>query len=175
MDLYDLYRLAKHLKFADSSQLFRRGIVILVAGPGNSFIPQLRFKVKPFRVCPFLEHTPGRGLCNLHPDDKPLICSMAPLAREYDALNRENRWFFVKPAPDCPGVEKRDEQRLSDFTQNYQQQLCYQTRFFNLMHQLTGRDLSESDYRDQIYYFKTAQAFESILNALETRFNVQAV
>lgn len=170
MDLYDLYRLAEYLGFADTGLLFRKGIVALVPGPHTSFIPILRFKVKPLRVCPFLEHTPTTGLCRLHPDHKPLVCSMAPLAREYSPENGKEDWFFVKPAPDCPGVNENKVQHLEDFKKNYQLQLACQSRYFNLMEQLVQKAVPEQVYRDQLYSFKTDQPFEFILSRLEEEF-----
>ena len=171
MDLYDLYRLAGYLDFADTALLFRQGIVTLTPGPHSSYIPILRFKVKPLRVCPFLEHTPTRGLCRLHPVHKPLVCSMAPLARAYTPENGNEDWFFVKPAPDCPGVNEHKEQRLADFKKTHRQQLAYQTRYYNLMQQIVHKAVPEQVYRDQLYSFKTDRPFEFILSRLEAEFS----
>jgi hypothetical protein len=69
--------------------------------------------VKPRRQCPFLvndiDHEGTyRGLCSLHPDAKPLVCALSPLAREVDADFNSGTvaetWSFVPPVSHCPGV-----------------------------------------------------------------------
>jgi len=46
-----------------------------------------------------------RGLCALHPDFKPLVCALSPLAREVEVHGsvETELWSFVSPVPGCPG------------------------------------------------------------------------
>jgi hypothetical protein len=96
------------------TDLKKHGVVSLVheelpAG-GSLWRPRLRFRSQPLRQCPFLINDMGtgvyRGLCSLHPDFKPLVCVLSPLARtvtDHDGAVEE-RWAFVPPVKGCPGV-----------------------------------------------------------------------
>lgn len=73
--------------------------------------PRLRFRTKPLRQCRFLINDLGegtyRGLCSLHPHDKPLVCALSPLSREVDDPGfgtAAETWSFVPPVEGCPGV-----------------------------------------------------------------------
>jgi len=110
----DLALLARRLGAASPSALKTRGVVSLVREQTAGrwvWRPRLRFRTRPRRQCPFLINEIAgdgayRGLCSLHPDAKPLVCALSPLAREVtsgpDAVSET--WSFVPPVEHCPGV-----------------------------------------------------------------------
>jgi hypothetical protein len=117
----DLKLLARRLGATRPSDLRKRGVVSLVledVGSGTVWRPRLRFRSRPLRQCPFLvnevENGVYRGLCSLHPDFKPLVCTLSPLARTVTdrGTGIDERWSFVPPVEGCPGVGKGEAVRL---------------------------------------------------------------
>lgn len=111
----DLRLLMEHLGVASVFDLRTRGLVSLVREPvgGDRFAwrPRLRFRTRPLRQCPFLVNDMAedgyRGLCSLHPDFKPLVCALSPLAREVVDPGSgpvDETWSAVPPVEGCPGM-----------------------------------------------------------------------
>jgi len=111
----DLRLLVDRLGLSSVHELKDRGLVQLIREPmgGGRFVwrPRIRFRTKPRRECPFLvndvdEADVYRGLCSLHPSDKPLVCALSPLAREVETVGStvKETWSFVPPVEGCPGV-----------------------------------------------------------------------
>lgn len=110
----DLRLLAVRLDLSSVAELRSRGLVSLVretVGDGFVWRPRMRFRSHPVRQCPFLvnevEDGVYRGLCSLHPDFKPLVCSLSPLAREVDDPGSgpvNETWSVVAPVEGCPGM-----------------------------------------------------------------------
>jgi len=111
----DMKLLVTRLDFSSVGDLRRQGLVTLVReSVGQAFVwrPHMRFRTRPVRQCPFLVNDVGedglyRGLCSLHPDFKPLVCTLSPLSREVDDLGTGavvETWSFVPPVEGCPGV-----------------------------------------------------------------------
>jgi Fe-S-cluster containining protein len=117
--MYDLGLLVRHLDLSTVKDLKTKGLVKLVREPigPDSFVwrPRIRFRSRPLAQCPFLVNDVGsgtyRGLCSLHPEAKPLVCTLSPLTREVEdsgeGLVRET-WSFVPPVEGCPGVDRGD-------------------------------------------------------------------
>lgn len=169
--LYDLYRLARFNKFRDTRQLFDSGIIVLVKTERNVFIPRIRFKVKPFQFCPYLINQPEKGLCSLHPNYKPLICSLAPVGHVVDFENNEQGFLFVKPAPDCPGVDSPYSNLLEDVIKKYEVELDYQKRFFALLNKIQNHNWKRDKFINDLYSLTTEQGFEEQLYAMEQKIN----
>jgi Fe-S-cluster containining protein len=112
----DLGRLVSRLGLASVRDLRTQGLVSLVREPvgGGRFAwrPRIRFRSHPLRQCPFLVNDVGedgvyRGLCSLHPDFKPLVCTLSPLAREVEDSGADavtESWTLIPPVEGCPGV-----------------------------------------------------------------------
>jgi len=112
----DLKRLVIRLELESVLALRTRGLVSLVREPVGEDLfcwrPRLRFRTRPLVQCPFLENNVGsegdyRGLCSLHPHDKPLVCQLSPLCREVDDPGQgpvSQTWAFVAPVEGCPGM-----------------------------------------------------------------------
>lgn len=107
----DLDLLCRYLDLPGPAALEQAGYIEYVTEAPGFPRPRLSFRRKPFRFCPFLANTvddAGRigGRCALHPDFKPLVCRLSPLARLVD--DRQGRaveeWQFVLPVEGCPGA-----------------------------------------------------------------------
>lgn len=121
LNLDDLELLRAFLGLGTALELYRLGLVAQQADRSGQIRPLIRFAGHPVPSCPFLENRldlSGKdprawarsleGLCRLHPDFKPLVCRLSPLARYVEAVGTtlEETWYFVPPVQDCPGVGK---------------------------------------------------------------------
>lgn len=166
LDWYDLYRMARFLEFENTARLFKAGLVELRTGPEQLRLPYIRFKQRPYRFCPFLENHIDddkiSGLCRLHPGHKPLVCGLAPVSRTIDFENDQESWHFVKPAPDCPGVDSSQVNSLAGTIQTWSNELAYQTRFFHLLYRLSGsgKQFADEWFIRRLYNFDCQISFE---------------
>ena len=115
----DLQLLAEHAGLADEAALAATGLIEHVHEEPGFSRPRLRFRSRPLRFCPFLQNDLGedgclRGLCALHPRFKPLVCHLAPLAREVedDGASFTETWRMVAPVEGCPGMGRGSEPSL---------------------------------------------------------------
>ncbi len=154
----DLMRMALFLGYGHTSELFRQNVVLLDEGENGAWRPRILFKsYKKLRFCPFLEnHLDDRGritgLCRLHPKYKPLICRLAPLGRVWDAETGSEQWLFVKPAPDCPGVNSSRLNSLRETLQQYGSEIEEETAFLKKLQHLLEMK-SEPEAYQELYYF----------------------
>ncbi len=176
LHLYDLYKMGKYLELNHTEYLFKRNLVKLYAAENNTWQPVIRFKRKPFKFCPFLNNEMDEqgnliSLCDLHPDYKPLICAMAPVGRVADLGEKNDEFIFVKPAPDCPGVEAEQVQYLSQVTQEFDKELEYQKRYFHLLEKCSDLEWSKDLYYANLYCFPVQDNFNRLLNEIESKIN----
>jgi len=169
LNLYDLYKMADYHKFNDTGFLFKNGLVNLIHTKSGVYLPRIRFKVKPFRFCPYLINEEDRGLCKLHPDSKPLICSLAPVGRIIDFEEGSESWLFVKPAPDCPGSSVHHENSLANLKEEFKEELHFQERFFRLLNSIQYLKWERKDSLERLYTFSLLQPFTETLEALEQK------
>jgi len=172
LGLYDLYKLALFLKFTSSKELIANGYVHLQQHPQGVWMPYLRFKTYPARFCPFLineadDQQYWRGLCSLHPHAKPLVCALSPVGRVLDFDASQDDYVFVKPSEDCPGLDSRKKNLLSDVKAAYGEELDYQERFFRILQGLKGAGHDRTYYLTHLYVFDVRQPFEAILKKRE--------
>ena len=168
---YDLYKMARYKGYNHTELLFENKLVHLVQSQNNAWIPQISFKViaKGHRFCPFLinelnEHNKLLGLCSLHPDKKPLICTMAPVGRTIDFAAGVENYIFVKPAPDCPGVDIRNENSLAVLQNRLNDELMYEKLFLKILDKLILNNPPKTFYQDHLYCFPVTSNIKDILN-----------
>ncbi len=106
----DVQRLLAHLSAEGLQELEKRRIVVVEPGEHGVLRPRIRFRSSPAgSFCPFLINDLGgdgilRGRCGLHyTKAKPLVCRLAPLAREVDIDTGVETWKEVPPVSGCPG------------------------------------------------------------------------
>lgn len=172
LNLYDLYRMSRFHNYDNTKSLFDAGLIHLIKTDNGVFLPRIRFKVKPFCFCPFLINEEKQGICKLHPDHKPLICSMAPLGRVVDFENNSETYYLIEPAPDCPGMKSKVVNQLQDFKDEYATHLSYQERFFKLLEFLKDKNWSRSEFLELFYCFDCRLPFDEILDLIETNIYV---
>lgn len=170
LDLYDLYKMAQIQNFDHTGKLFSASLVNLISTERGVYLPRIRFKHKPFRFCPFLINDIQSGYCQLHPKSKPLVCSLAPVGREVDFEQNSDRYFFVKPAVDCPGVARKAENSLNELQQCFKQELSWQKSFFLILQNLQESDWSRTQFTEKLYTFPTQIPFVEILTDLERKY-----
>ena len=166
---YDLYKMGRFLHLSNSRQLFEEGWVKLVKGENDVWRPQIRFRSKPFKYCPFLtnelnEDGQLKGRCQLHPQNKPLVCAMAPVGRIVDTEKKKDEYVFIKPAPDCPGMNSRQENRLQDLLKTHRKELDYQWRFFEILQEAKELKLNAKESLSLLYTFSLSDKYEKIAN-----------
>jgi thioesterase domain-containing protein len=169
INLYDLYKITRRLSLGDSGELFRMGLVKLVKGQNDAYIPRINFRTKPFKFCPWVINDMGeddvlRGFCSLHPHDKPLVCKMAPVGRMLDLSDKIESFVLTEPTENCPGMAVDQENHLSDLKEEFREELDYETRFFVLLEKLEGS--SEAAY-ERLYDLKSSIPFEEQLKEKE--------
>ncbi len=176
LNLYDLYKLAHYLKLPNTGLLFENKILVLKRDEENRvYRPQIRFKTKPFKFCPFLtnewtEEQNIKGWCQLHPDAKPLVCSLAPVGVRFDAQKDQLDFLLVPPTTKCPGLKEAHVQSLEAYLQPYTKEIEWQTIFFKILEICKSKNWNVEDFKEQLYSFSVAEPFENILNELQKKF-----
>ena len=169
LNLNDLYKIAVWHGFQDTGQLFNSALTVLIKTSSNVYLPRIRFKQKPFQFCPYLQNEKSQGLCKLHPENIPFICSLAPVGRVIDFKTETDRFYYVKPAPDCPGDQSGQITFLDDIKDKYAKELEYQKRFFKILNKLQQRQYKRSYFLSEIYTFPINRDFELILSEIEQK------
>ncbi len=165
---YDLHKMASYKKFKHTKDLFDNNFVQLVKSQNEAWIPQIKFKSifsKKLKFCPFLinsidENKLLSGLCSLHPKLKPLICSMAPVGRILDFKAQTEQFIFVKPAPDCPGVEIDKANNLADLKYQMKFELSHEKKFLKKLDQIKKGNYSKNYYLQSLYLFPVTDPFK---------------
>jgi Fe-S-cluster containining protein len=172
---FDLYKMARYKGLNHSKYLFDNNIVHLVKSQNNAWIPRIKFisiTKKKLKTCPFLineldEENRLRGLCSLHPDFKPLVCALSPAGRVLDFTEGTEHFIYVKPAVDCPGVDIKSENILSEQLKAKKDELDYELGFLKILDSIIRKDMPEVFYLENLYYFETVLPFKKIFQNLE--------
>ncbi|QEN05846.1 hypothetical protein EW093_14430 [Thiospirochaeta perfilievii] len=171
LNLYDLYKIAKHRGYTSTKTLFDNRIVSIAKGQNSMLFPRMVFKKYPYKFCPFLindvdEKMNIRGFCSLHPYTKPLVCILAPHSKIYDNDSKESKYIYTKPTESCPG-------KLADFENSNKQildpillELAYDNDFFNILSLIKDKNIQ--NYESKLYYFSTKRAFKDTMLQLRS-------
>ena len=176
LNLYDLYKLARHIKLPNTQLLFERKILVLKLDEENHvFRPQIRFKTKPLKFCPFLinewtENNQIKGWCQLHPHAKPLVCALSPVGIRLDSRQDQLEFLLVPPTSNCPGLKEPVIQSLEKYLQPYKREIEWQTDFFKILEICKSKNWTAEDFKQELYTFPVLEPFEQILNQLRKNF-----
>lgn len=167
LNIYDIYKIAKHLNIKHSKQLFTEGYLSLVKGQNGITFPKIKFKKNPYPFCPFLindlnEKMELKGYCSLHPYIKPLVCILAPISKEYNTETSLNKYDFIKPTVDCPGELVGEDIPINEILQPIKRELEYEGDFYNLLNIIINKDIK--NYIENLYYFDTNIPFQEVLD-----------
>lgn len=179
--MFDLYKMAHFKNYTNTRQLLLKQFVILVPGQNNVFVPMIKFKrlisrkkssAMPYTFCPFLINTLEddgqlKGYCQLHPRHKPLICGMAPVGRFVDLDTSSEKYVFVKPAPDCAGLESDQQNSLDELKKSFKKDLEYEIRFFRILRNIADKQLSKNEIIETLYSFDVQLPFKETLQHIE--------
>ncbi len=176
---FDLYRMARFLRYPSTRQLFAQQWVELVPDPEhNVWRPRIKFKTRPFKFCPFLINEMDdlgqlKGLCRLHPEFKPLVCFLAPVGCRYDAEQRKTQFLLVPPTQDCPGMKADKENDLQEYLAEFEEALHFQEMFFEILEEVKNLHLPPERFLKELYDLPTdapfPDVFSRVLTALRAR------
>ena len=174
LNLYDLYKMARFLRMKSTQDLFNQNCVQLFKHEHNVWLPEIQFKTSPLKFCPFLINDADdknyiQGLCSLHPEHKPLICALAPVGRILDFDEGSDQFVFIKPALDCPGVDEKKENHLSEDVAAFSEELSHQKLFFRILEQLKEADYPPAYYQEKLYHFDVDLNFNVIIKLIEDK------
>ncbi|MDA3850840.1 MAG: YkgJ family cysteine cluster protein [Spirochaetaceae bacterium] len=117
---HDLQKMRDYLGLRTNQELLEQNYIVLGKAQWGLLLPGIRFKrTQGLQFCPFLtNHLDDsghyRGLCFLHPHKKPLVCALAPYARELDMDTRQSRFYFQEPIKNCPGCKSLELYGLTE-------------------------------------------------------------
>jgi Fe-S-cluster containining protein len=176
LDFFDLYKMGRFLDFRHSDKLFKQNYVFLTLTENEIWRPQLRFKKKPFSFCPFLMHQiddKGKigGLCQLHPDNKPLVCATAPIGVRYDFESDVTEYIFHPPAPDCPGIQSHKQNHITDLDKKYRKELNYQQITFRILENIRPED-NNKEKMQELFSFPLYDDFNTTLSTIMKMANI---
>ncbi len=169
---HDLYKMAVFAGLRCTDDLFEKNLVELVPGQHGMPVPTIRFRKVHTGFCPFLSNELTAegdliGTCMLHPDHKPLVCAMAPVAREVDLKSATEVYRLADPVLDCPGMSGRKENFLTDLKKHYNLELDFQERYFRLLEMLKHTDLNTGVLTGMLYFFPVQLSFEEVWSSIE--------
>lgn len=158
---YDLYKMGRFLKMNHSRELFEDQVVKWAPGQNNLLLPKINFKTEPFPFCPFLindyqEVLGLRGLCSLHPEQKPLVCHLAPLTHMIDLETGEDSFGFIPPHPDCPGCTRGEIIRENLIRETLKRELAYEMSYYRI---LSERADAHPEKIEELFFFDLNRPF----------------
>ena len=177
LNLNDLWKMAKHLEFQETGHLFESGWVAEEPLKEGGFRPYIRFKEKPMRFCPFLENRlqdDGEliGLCRLHPDSKPLVCTLAPIGREVEFPDLET-WFFTEPIEGCPGCREEKRCQVRQTIAPLEEELALERLYFQVMETMQRNFCPYSEYQRFHHGLGAQQSLEAYLHTWLSKLEFQ--
>jgi hypothetical protein len=174
LNIYDLYKLLKFTGYTKSEDLFKNKIVELIIGQKDALVPKIRFKRSALVFCQFLENELSEknilyGKCKLHPNKKPLICKLSPIARQIDLSTEEIKYKLLEPAPGCPGMDQPEQNDLSNILSILVDELEFENRFYILLEALRSKQNAQNLIINMFYHISASIPFEKTLSSLEKR------
>ena len=165
----DLVLIANYFNFNSTEALFSKGYVIIDSARGGAPLPRIRFRKGIMEFCPFLENTVDdqgilSGKCLLHPEYKPLVCTLAPLSREVDLDAGEESWEIRPPLPGCTGrglAEQPSGKADIGFEPLIRARLDEETEFFRALSTMLEEKLSETEIIRRLYHIRTENCIHS--------------
>ena len=151
----DLLRMAEFLNYKNTKELFTNSVVLIDCKRNGYPLPRIRFSKGFTKCCPFLENNLEedntlKGYCLLHPNAKPLVCSLAPLYRSIDLKANTEVWGFLSPLDGCPGG-KLDSSVITP-PEHLKQLLNKEKAFFKKLSQKTDQGYSKEKICSAFYY-----------------------
>ncbi|MBI9101897.1 MAG: YkgJ family cysteine cluster protein [Spirochaetales bacterium] len=156
----DVIILAKHLKMNNTKDLWEDGYIVTAGGQNGTLIPRLKFAGLSPGFCPFVvnnwdeETSCLKGTCSIHGKAKPLICRLAPIAREVDLDENEEEYFLKEPVIGCPGCKEQTEVNVGSYVETLGPELDLEKRWFTLLKTGLDRKVSPEDMLKKFFYIE---------------------
>lgn len=171
LNLFDLFKMAKHLNLNSTGELFEQRYLTLIPGQNGMIIPEIYFKKTPYEFCPFLindlnENMELKGFCSLHPYIKPLVCILAPISRIYDSDKKTSQYSFTKPTENCPGTLTGCDLPISNLLNPIEKELCYENEYYDILNIIQKKHIK--NYNQRLYYFDIDESFTKIITKLRS-------
>lgn len=169
INIYDLYKIAKHLDFTNTKELFNKKYVVLTQGQNSLNLPMINFKTSPYKFCPFLENhlteeNELKGFCSLHPYIKPLVCILAPISKEIDLDCNKTNYYITMPTDYCSGTICYENKYIENTKLEHSKEISYENRYYNILNTIINKKIINYE---SIFHFDTEKSFEDIINDIE--------
>lgn len=174
LNIYDLYKMGKHLKLNSTKELFDKKILCFKTGQNSIFIPEIVFKTSPYKFCPFLindlnEDMVLKGYCSLHPFIKPLVCILAPISKLYKTVDKSINYSSTIPTENCSGEFYGNDVPIEDLLKPVKDEIIYENQFYDILDSIMINEIE--NYREDLYYFNLEDSFIKTFNNLRKTYN----
>lgn len=162
LNIYDLFKLGKHLKLNSTKELFDKKLLKFKIGQNGITIPEINFKTSPYKFCPFLindlsEKMKLKGYCSLHPFIKPLVCILAPISKIFETDKQKSKYNFTKPTENCPGKQVGDNIQVEKLLEPVEVEMIFENIFYNILNIIMEKSIE--NYKERLYYFNLNDSF----------------
>lgn len=153
----DLLKMRRARGLEHNQQLLDQGLIVLDRGQRDLLLPRILFrKTSGLQFCPFLENRLEddgtlKGLCGLHPDRKPLVCALAPTARELDLETGGSRFYFQEPVKGCPGCLSEHPYFMNRLFPQIEEELELEREYLMRLNQAVNRGDSSEEILKRIF------------------------
>jgi len=155
---HDLDKIRDFLGLDSNPCLLDKGIITLEEGQHGLILPRIAFKASSgLLFCPFLENRieedgSYRGCCRLHPARKPLVCALAPMARELDLDSGAERYYFQEPVRNCPGMNTSIAYRVEKLFPQVAEELEREKEYYTRLQSLLEKGHSPHFILEQLFH-----------------------
>ena len=169
----DVLKLSEHLKLDNTVQLWENEYVITDKGQNGTLLPRLKFAGLSPGFCPFVindwndEKKSLKGFCSIHKQAKPLICRMAPVAREVDIEEDTEEFFIKEPVEGCPGTGASSGLYLADYLKPLKEELFLEKKWFMLMSKMLEREISPEEILKTFFHFPLPADINTLMEKWE--------
>ncbi len=162
LNIYDLFKMGKHLKLNSTKELFDKKILTFKTGQNGIIIPEIVFKTSPYKFCPFLINDLNdvmelKGYCSLHPFIKPLVCILAPISKTFETDGRRSEYSFTKPTENCPGELVGDDLPIDELLEPVKDEIFFENQFYTILDIIMVKNIE--NYKERLYYFNLEDSF----------------
>ncbi len=170
----DVLILASHMKFKHTTELWENNYLITEEGQNKALLPRMKFAGLSPGFCPFIinnwneETSCLKGICSLHRKAKPLICRLAPVAREVDLDDETEEYFIQIPVTGCPGDGSNINNRVEEYLAPFRKELDWEKRWFELLKRGLDSDIPRDELLKLFFHFPLPVEMDTLLQSWES-------
>lgn len=154
---YDLEKIRDYLEIDNSQDLLDQGLITLDKGQYGLILPRIAFKrSSDLLFCPFLENRIEEdgnyhGCCSLHPVKKPLVCALAPMARELDLDSGVEHFYFQEPVRNCPGMKSQILYEIEQLFPQVDEELKREKEYYRVLQNRLNQRIDALDILKELF------------------------